>query len=275
MKLKKIYVHNNRRQIFRLIPTGNDKLIIEERNIENKQAYFNCLNINNGKKIFKNLQFDEKFWIGIETVYNDVILFHKFRKPDMPHHRGILAFDIKTKKTIWENAERTFLFIKEEKVFTFQQQFEQREYFVLDFYTGEVVDELGTDSDSINLLREEVNASEDFSSYFFPGSFGDDNNIDQSAMELLQKLREDHVITGKIEYVLKEQLLMFNIHQVNSDNSLNNLFKAVDLSNGKYILEKVLNFSTNAFVPDSFFLKDNILFLLIERTKLEVYNIIN
>jgi len=171
MKLKKIYVHNNRRQIFRLIPTGNDKLIIEERNIENKQAYFNCLNINNGKKIFKNLQFDEKFWIGIETVYNDVILFHKFRKPDMPHHRGILAFDIKTKKTIWEDAERTFLFIKDEKVFTFQQQFEQREYFVLDFYTGEVVDELGTDSDSINLLREEVNASEDFSSYFFSRKF--------------------------------------------------------------------------------------------------------
>jgi len=193
----------------------------------------------------------------------------------MPHHRGILAFNIKTKKTIWENAERTFLFIKDEKVFTFQQQFEQREYFVLDFYTGEVVDELGTDSDSINLLREEVNASEDFSSYFFPASFGVDNNIDQSAMELLQKLRENHVITGKIEYVLKEQLLMFNIHQVNSDNSLNNLFKAVDLSNGKYILEKVLNFSTNAFVPDSFFLKDNILFLLIERTKLEVYTIIN
>ena len=275
MKLKKIYVHNNRRQIFRLIPTGNDKLIIEERNVDNKQAYFNCLNINNGKKIFKNLQFDEKFWIGIETVYNDVILFHKFRKPDMPHHRGILAFDIKTKKTIWENAERTFLFIKDEKVFTFQQQFEQREYFVLDFYTGEVVDELGTDSDSINLLREEVNASEDFSSYFFPASFGVDNNIDQSAVELLQKIRENHVITGKIEYVLKEQLLMFNIHQVNSDNSLNNLFKAVDLSNGKYILEKVLNFSTNAFVPDSFFLKDNILFLLIERTKLEVYTIIN
>ena len=71
---------------------------------------------------------------------------------------------------------------------------------MLDFYTGEVVDELGTDSDSINLLREEVNASEDFSSYFFPASFGVDNNIDQSAVELLQKLRENHVITGKIPF---------------------------------------------------------------------------
>ena len=275
MKLKKKYVHNNNRQIFRLISSDNDKLIIEERNIEKKQAYFNCLNIYTGKKVFKNLQFNEKFWIGIETVYNDVILFHKFRKPDMPHHRGILAFDIESQKTIWEDVNNTFLFIKDNKVFTFQQQFEQREYFALDFYTGKVVNELGSDSDSINLLRDEIFASEDFSSYNFPGSFGIENGVDRRVVVVLKQLREKHVITGKIEYVLKEQLLMFNFHRIESDNSLNNSFKAVDLSNGKYILEKVLNFRANAFVPDSFFLKDNILFLLIERTKLEVYTIIN
>ena len=71
MKIKKKYVHNNKRQIFRLLPTDNDKLVIEERDIEKKQAYFNCLNITNGKKFFKNLQLDEKFWIGIEAVQND------------------------------------------------------------------------------------------------------------------------------------------------------------------------------------------------------------
>jgi hypothetical protein len=275
MKIKKKYVHNNNRQIFRLLPSNNDKLVIEERNIEKKQAYFNCLNITNGKKIFKNLQLDEKFWIGIETVYNDVILFHKFRKPDMPQHLGVLAFDINNKKIIWENAEHTFLFVKDKKVFTFQQLFEKREYFALDINTGEVIDKLGTDSNSINLLREEVIASEDFSNYQFPISFVNQGGLDQRVIDVMQKLREKNVITGKIEYVLKEELLMFNFHKIEEDNSLKNSFKAVDLSNGNYILEKVLNFRANAFVPDSFFLKDNMLFLLIERTKLEVYTIIN
>jgi hypothetical protein len=275
MKIKKRYVHNNNRQIFRLLPTNNDKLVIEERNIDKKLAYFNCLNITNGKKIFKNLQFDEKFWIGIETIYNDVILFHKFRKPDMPQHRGIHAFHINKQKTIWENVEHTYLFNKDDKVFTFQQLFEKREYFALDINTGEVVEKLGTDSNSINLLREEVIASEDFSSYHFPISYVNQDDVDIRVAEMLQKLRENHVITGKIEYVLKEGLLMFNFHKIEADNSLNNSFKAVDLSNGNHILEKVLNIRTNAFVPDSFFLKDNMLFLLIERTKLEVYKIIN
>jgi len=80
MNLKKKYIHNNNRQIFRLIPTDTDKIIIEERDTNEKQAYFNCLHIESGKKILKNLQLDEKFWVGIEAVYNDVIFFHKFQK---------------------------------------------------------------------------------------------------------------------------------------------------------------------------------------------------
>ena len=51
MKLKKKYTHNNKRQIFRLIPTDTGKIIIEERDTEKKQAYFNCLHIDNGKLI--------------------------------------------------------------------------------------------------------------------------------------------------------------------------------------------------------------------------------
>jgi len=275
MKLKKKYIHNNNRQIFRLIPTDTDKIIIEERDTNEKQAYFNCLHIESGKKILKNLQLDEKFWVGIEAVYNDVIFFHKFQKPDMPHHRGIIAYDIEKKKKIWENLENTFLFIKDDKVYSFQKNFDGREFFTLNYTTGEMIEELGNDSSSINLLREKVIASEDFSAYIFPTIFDSSEVINQDVNEWLIKLKENHLISGKIEFVLKDNLLMFNFHEINADNSLNNKFKAVDLLKGKYIFETTLNFNTNAFVPDSFFVKDNLLFLLIERKKLGVYNIIN
>ncbi len=275
MKLKKKYIHNNNRQIFRLIPTGTDKIIIEERDTDKKQAYFNCLHIESGKKILKNFQPDEKFWVGIEAVYNDVIFFHKFQKPDMPHHQGIIAYDIEKKKKIWEDLENTFLFIKDDKVYSFQQNFNGREFFTLNYTTGEVIEELGNDSSSINLLREEVIESEDFSTYIFPAMFDSSNVINQDVSEWLTKLRENHLISGKIEFALKDNLLMFNFHVINADNSLNNKFKAVDLLRGKYIFETTLNFSTNAFAPDSFFVKDNLLFLLIERKKLGVYDIIN
>ena len=111
MKIKKKYTHDNGRPIWRIIPTETGKLIIEEREKDNKQVYFNCLEIESGKKIFKNFQLEEKFWIGIEAVYNDVIYFHKFVKPDMPQHVGIIALDLGGKKILWENFSNSFLFM--------------------------------------------------------------------------------------------------------------------------------------------------------------------
>ena len=275
MKLKKKYSHKNNRQIFRLIPTDTGKIIIEERDTEKKLVYFNCLHIDSGKKIFKHLQLDEKFWLGIEAIYNDVIFFHKFVKPDLPQHNGIIAYDINNKQTIWEDKNRSFLFVKDEKIYAFQQRFEDREFVTLNYLTGEVIDELGIDSNAINLLREDAINSEDFSSYRFPGSFGANSFVEQRENEILSKLREEHIITGGIEYGLMDDLLLFNFHEVNSGNTLKNIFKAIDLSRGKYIIEVTLNSRTNAFAPDSFFVKDDLLFLLIEKTRIEVYKIQN
>jgi len=274
MKLKKNYIHDNKRQIFRLLPTDTGKLIIEERETDKKQAYFNCLDIDSGRKIFRSLQMDEKFWLGIEAVYKDVIFFHKFGKPDLPQHHGITALDINTQQILWEDEDRSFLFIKDDKVYSYQQKFEDREYFTQDYLSGEITGELGTDSHSINLIREEVIASEDFSGYHFPEAFETNYGLHSAAADILSKLREQHLISGKIEYILIDDLLMFNYHEVNNNNSLNNIFKAVDLSKGKYILEEILNSYTQAFAPDSFVIKNNLLFLLIERTKLGVYKII-
>ena len=131
MKIKKKFTHDNKRPIWRILPTETGKLIIEERGKDNKQVYFNCINIENGKKVFKNFQLEEKFWIGIEAVYNDVIYFHKFIKPDMPQHIGIIAVDLDNKKTLWEDLNNSFLFILNEKVYCYRQMFEGRKYFSL------------------------------------------------------------------------------------------------------------------------------------------------
>jgi hypothetical protein len=275
MRIKKKYSHNNKRQIFRLLPTDTGKIIIEERDTEKKQAYFNCLQIESGKKIFKHLQLDEKFWLGIETVYKDVIFFHKFAKPDLPQHNGIIAYDLNNKQTLWEDKNRTFLFIKDEKIYAFQQRFEDREFVILNYLTGELIDELGSDSNAINLLREDAINSEDFSNYRFPAMYDSKIIGSQKENEILNKLNEKYIITGGIEYVLMDDLLLFNFHSVNPDKSFKNIFRAVDLLDKKNILEVILNSRTNAFAPDSFFVKDDLLFLLIEKIKLEVHQILN
>lgn len=275
MKLKKKYRFDNKRQIWRIIPTNSGKLIIEERESEQKQVYFHCIELTSGKKILQDFQLDDKFWVGIESVKDDYIYFHKFAKPDMPKHKGIFAFDIKTKKIFWENSNLTFQFMFRDKMYAYVEEFGGKKFFALNLQNGTVEDELGDNPLLINELRDQSIADNIPAGYLFPEVFSSDSLIENNTFDLISSLKTDFMISGKIEYLLKNGLLMMSFHTVNEKGKLNNIFKAVDLSGRKYILEEVLNKDTSLFFTDSFFVKDDFLFLLFGKTRLEVYNIIS
>ncbi|MDZ7624663.1 MAG: DUF4905 domain-containing protein [Ignavibacteriaceae bacterium] len=274
MKLKKKYYIDNKRQIWRIIPTNTGKLIIEEREPDKKQVYFHCLELDLGKKILSNFQMEDTFWVGIEAVQDDIIFFHKFAKPDMPKHRGIFAYDLTKKEFLWQNPELIFLFLLHNKLYTYKEKFEGRDYYAINPSTGEIVEDVGANYELINRLRDESNKEEESKGYLFPEVFEADSIADNRANEFIKSLRNDFVISGKIEFIWKDNLLMLSFHEANSKGTLNNLFKAVDLSKGKYILEEVINKETGLFLTDSFFVKDDLLFLLFGKTRLEVYKII-
>jgi hypothetical protein len=275
MKLKKKYQFDNRRQIWRIIPTNEGKLIIEERELEKKQTYFHCLSLDSGKKLLSNFQLEDKFWVGIETIKDDIIFFHKFAKPDMPKHRGIFAFNIKSKEMIWQNPEFIFLFSLDDKIYIYKEKFEGRNYHSINASNGEIIEDLKDNYELVNQLRNESSGNVNDKSYLFPEAFDNELDIEHSAKNFINSLRNDFVITGKVEYIMKDQLLMISFHEANSRGSLRNLFKAVDLSSGKYILEEVINKETSLFLTDSFFVKDDFLFLLFGKSRLVVYSIVN
>ena len=274
MKLKKNYKFDNGRQIWRIIPTNTGKLIIEERETEKKQVYFHCLSLDSGKKILSNFQLDDNFWVGIEAVQDNIIFFHKFAKPDMPKHRGIFAYDLTKKEFLWQDPELIFLFLLQNKLYIYKEKFEGRDYYAINPSTGEMIEDVGANYELINKLRDESIKEEENKGYLFPEVFEADSETDGRAGEFIKTLRNDFVISGKIEFITKDNLLVLSFHEANSKGTLNNLFKAVDLSTGKYILEEVINKETSLFLTDSFFVKDDLLFLLFGKTRLVVYKII-
>ena len=271
--IKKEYSYSNKRQIWRLLLTETNKLIIEDRDIETKEVFFNCIEITSGKKIFSNFQLDEKYWAGIETIHNDIIFFHKFVNRDMPDHSGIIAFDINSKKILWEAKDLVFLFIWEQKVYCYKNNFESREYFALDYESGTLLNELGENSNKINELRELSFNSTNFEGYLFPEPFNTYNTNNPVLQSLFNNIKNDNMVAGNIEYIILENLVLFNFHEVQSDGSLTNRFKAIEYLTKNVIFEEELNSKTKTFIPDSFFIKDNFVFLLIEKTKLKVCSI--
>jgi hypothetical protein len=273
MDIKRIYSFSNNRQIWRLLPTNTGKLIIEERDIENKEVFFNCLDILTGEKIFSDFQLDEKFWVGIETIDKDVIYFHKFIKPDMPGHQGIIAFDVNSGSIIWKNSEYSFLFIDEGKIYCYKSIFEGRNFFILDSKTGELIEELGDDVAEINLLREKSLSKQVFQDYIFPQMHFPEDVLPENILNIFNGIKNEKVIAGKIEYALFKDILFFNYHEVLNDGQLKNTFRGVEINSTKKIFEEILIKKTRAYVPDSFFFKQNLMFLLQEKIRLVVYNL--
>ncbi len=273
MKIQKEYSFFNGRQIWRLIPTESAKIIIEERNVETKEVFFNCLDINTGENILSNLQLEEKFWIGIETVYKDIIYFHKYIKPDMPRHKGITAYDMITKKVLWNNEDYTFLFVSQNKLYTYQELFEGRQFYSIDYRNGNVVEDLKEDAAKINELREETIQQQNYEGYYFTEYFDRNLEADADVLNLVEEIKSHYVITGKIEFIKINNLLLLSFYEISDGGYFDNIFLAIDISNKKIILEEKLNTHVKAFIPDSFFVKDNLIFLLKEKEKLDVCSI--
>jgi hypothetical protein len=274
MKLKKLYIHDSKKQIWRILPTSNNKVVIEERDIKTKEVFFSCLEINSGKKLFREFQLDEKNWIGIETVYNDLIYFHKYGKPDMPMHKGIFAFDISSKSVLWQNDNYVFAFVYEDRVYCYQQRFENRVFFALDYLTGNVVEDFGSDVSTINLLKEKVDEEFWQQNYLFPEYFNRNDSVTNIHQKYIQKVLDENVIKGEVSFMKIKDLLLFNYHEISKSNTYSNIFTTVDLSKNKILLQETLDKNLVNLMPDSFFVKDNFLFLIVDKTKLFVYSIV-
>lgn len=271
--IKKSYSFSNKRDIWRLIPSESGYLVVEERDLNSKEVFFNCLKISDGKIIFKNFQMDEKYWIGIEAVHNSTIFFHKFRKPDMPNHKGIYAFDLLNQKIIWQSEEFVFQLADGDLVYAFQPTFEGRNYFALDIHNGEVVQNLESNYGKINNLRENLMNSDFQKSFLFPQQ----SSLNEKSLVINHLFAETNWKTELIGYLSSleyKNYLLVSYHLRNKNGTLNNYFRIFDLKKQKLVFEETLNTNIYKMIPDSYFIKDDLLFLLLEKTKLVVYKII-
>ncbi len=270
-KLKKNFEFEGKGNIWRIIPDNNGYLLVETRDTEKKQVYFSYLNLENGSTVRKNFQLEEKFWIGIEKIYNGVIIFHKFAKPDLPGHVGLFAYDVKNEKFLWKHEDLAYSFFFEEKIYCFKRGFETNKNFAADFFTGEIISEI-SDETEFKMLHEKAAEVEDFSDYIFPERFFQGQKADGNTGRVLNDIYQQNKIEGIVEYACYKDILLYNFHLQNKNKSYNNIFRVADLNTDKTVLEEIINKNCSKLMPDCFFIKGNQLFLLQETKKIIVYN---
>jgi hypothetical protein len=131
---------------------------------------------------------------------------------------------------------------------------------------------MGSEFSQLSKFREEVMRSDFTNTFLYRQPFNDNlesGDVHKPMKGLLTEIK----VVGKINWIVFKDLILFNYHEQNSNGTFNNYFKVFDLLKQKNILNETLNLKAKNLVPESFFVVEDLIFLLVEKTKLVVYRI--
>jgi hypothetical protein len=233
-------------------------LLGECRDPENKVASFFCLEMASGKVLWRDLRLDEPWWVGIEAVQKNVVLLHAFAKPDMPEHKGIRAFDVASGAQLWRNDDAAYWFGYGDRVIAYRDFFERRVGYEIDLQSGRLLKTHEGTLDELHELRRHAAEDLSHSEVMLPEIFVEDSEPALAA--LIGKETKGKEISGRVEYICHQDVLMFNFHVQMRDRfgespKLENNLIVYRLTNKKRVFAEVIGRDLAGYVPDSFFVK--------------------
>lgn len=262
---KPLWVHTVEGVLWRVVPTGRGVLVCETRDVEKKMTHFAGVNQTNGRLVWQNSSLGEQWWLGVEAVCGDVLLLHKFAKPDMPEHRGMLAVDVGSGQLLWQNDELKFQAAGDDFFVASQRSLTGEQFFQFDHRTARVLREVASRA------TEWGNISGRMEKQLFPLPL---SRLEPENSAIAARIRshcDAKNVVGAVEYIEHERALAFSFHERRSSSS--DEYAALDhrliiLSNDDMIFSDIIKRNSPVFVPDSFFVENDLLFFVRERTKL-------
>jgi hypothetical protein len=275
-QLVPLWTYSTKGILWRLMIADMGFVLGEDRNPERREVSFFCLNAENGDVLWEGKQFEEPWWIGVEAVVRDRVYLHGYKKTDSPQHYKIFAIDLGTGKEFWRNEEYSFLYATADKVVVFRELFERRQYFELDAATGVRLGETQETSESIILHRNDNCGRRDF---LFPEVLLETHESYEEIRRIVSRHAALDALAGHIEFVRTGGKLIASYHAAfgvpapGRTPDLRNHLCVIDEHTQSLVYADVLNASTPAVVPDSFFIDRSILYFVKERRTFAAVNL--
>lgn len=254
--------------IWRISPNHQNCIITEVRNITEKIVSFHCVNATTGQLRWDNLQLSQKWWIGIEGIFGDVLILHEYERPDLPAHKKIIAIDLNTGKIIWSNDELVFISSDNYYILAKKITFNSTQYLKLNLLTGELICEL--DENEFRTTSEELKKQE-LIYYRIPLEYSIDQlpNVTVQKFVQLHNKKSDIVEPIEVFTYLENDLNVVGYSRNISNNISTPMYdEYIDVlgKNAKNIYsDKIVSGVNMPFIP-KYFVKNNFLYYIKDKT---------
>ncbi|MBE0643299.1 MAG: DUF4905 domain-containing protein [Bacteroidetes bacterium] len=250
--------------LWRLKFSNTGLILGEARDLEAKTSWFFCCDESDGRMLWTDLRLEEPWWVGLEDIDGGRFYLHGFRKPDMPQHVGIYAFDLESGAPLWRNEELAFLFAIDGSVYASQQRFDGVYVLRLSPDDGSVVEELGQQNERVNTLRAILNEQDSFAGYRYPEHFHETHPEFSELHQRVHTVVDPAVVAGNLDMLHDGSLLFLSWHEAlpGRQRSFKQEFAALHVESGTLLFQDTIVDDATATGVDSFFVKDNQLFYI-------------
>ncbi|MBR9976910.1 MAG: DUF4905 domain-containing protein [Bacteroidetes bacterium] len=242
--------------------SGDGRILGEVRDLEARQANYFCCDEHDGHLWWSGLHAEHAWWVGIEDIDAGRFYLHGFRKPDMPQHLGIYAYNLDSAAPLWRNEQYAFLFAFDGEVYASQDRFDGRHVVHLSPEDGSVVEELGTDNERVHAMRMELNTRDPFAGYRYPEHFDQAHSAYAMLREQVHSVVDPASVRGQLDVLCENDLLLLSWHETTKEEGtlLQQVFHAMNLRDDRTLFRDTIVESARAPAIDSFFIKDTTLY---------------
>lgn len=237
---------------------NNERLFLEIRNPIDKTVSFSALNLRNNQWLWKDLVFDEPWWISMRAVEGDILLLTVYTDSNNPDRKSVIAYDVAKNKTAWWYNGFSITSVNRLFVVGVDAKFPEKET-VLDLFTGKGLPygdfHLG-DSQNFPVIR--------------PFQYDEGTaHFDTVRDFLSSRLGISPVIS--IEYLEMEDLIIVSVFL--KEQGLANYLYAFD-ANGEILIQENLGEQLSGMALDTFFVFSGCLIFVKNKNELISYKIV-
>ncbi len=115
---------------------NNQRLFLEIRNPVDKTVSFSALNLQNNQWLWKDLVFEEPWWISLRAAEGDILLFTIYTDSNNPDKKSVLGYDVVKRNVAWWKNGFSLTSINRLSVIGEDAKFPGKES-ILDLFTGQ------------------------------------------------------------------------------------------------------------------------------------------
>lgn len=266
--MKKLFKYSTPFEIWKINVSELGLIILEIRDTKNKEVFYTCLNLKNGKELWKNFQLkDERYWTSIETLVSNYLVLHKFVKPDLPLHKEVIVIDILQGKVIWQNKDYVFWGELIDSLLVKKYSESDSKIFEINLSSGEVISEMEINSAQKVISDYDINNK--YKNFKFTEFLEADNQLNQ----IIDKIGDNSEERIGTEYIETDNHFIFSYYSRTKNNLFNNNLYILNKENRKLLFKERIAKDTNAPYPDTYFIFNNYLIIMKDKSEIIVLDI--